>query len=128
MLAQQAARDNRPAEVAGRIERAIELDARNPEMYHQSAILLSSAGLNADARKRLLEGWELAPEAPQFPYSLGLLAAETGDLQGAAAYLEETVAMAPDFYRAWYNLSLAYTRLDRPEDARRAMQRARGEP
>ena len=44
----------------------------------------------------------------------------------AVGYLEETVAKAPDFYRAWYNLSLAYRQLNRPEDAARAMEKARG--
>lgn len=128
ILANQAARDGRPEEVLDRVQRAIALDARNPEMYHQSAILLSSAGLNKDARTQLFKGWELAPQEPRFPYSLGLLAAEAGDLGTAVGYLEETVAMAPDFYRAWYNLSLAYSRLNRPEDAQRAMLKARGTP
>lgn len=127
MLANKAARESRPEEVADRVERAIALDARNPDMYHQCAILLSSAGLYKEAHKTLFNGWELAPEDSRFPYSLGLLAAETGDLQSAVGYLEETVAMAPDFYRAWYNLSLAYQKLNRPEDAQRAMQKARGE-
>lgn len=127
MLANQAAREGRAEEVLDRVERAIALDMRNPEMYHQSAILLSSAGLNKEARKQLFAGWELAPQEPRFPYSLGLLAAEADDLQSAVGYLEETVAMAPDFYRAWYNLSLAYQRLGRAEDAQRAMQKARGE-
>ena len=44
----------------------------------------------------------------------------------AIGYLEETVAMAPDFYRAWYNLSLAYTKMQRSEEAARAMKRAQG--
>jgi Flp pilus assembly protein TadD/nitrate/TMAO reductase-like tetraheme cytochrome c subunit len=127
MLANQAARESRPEEVLDRVQRAIALDTLNPEMYHQSAILLSSAGLNKDARKQLFAGWELAPQEPRFPYSLGLLAAETGDLQTAVGYLEETVAMAPDFYRAWHNLSLAYQQLNRPEDAQRARLKARGE-
>jgi predicted CXXCH cytochrome family protein len=127
LLANQAARDSRPVDVLDRVERAIALDAANPEMYHQSAILLSSAGLNKDARRTLFAGWELAPDEPRFPYSLGLLAAEAGDLESAIGYLEETVAMAPEFYRAWYNLSLAYSRLNRPEDAARAMRKARGE-
>jgi predicted CXXCH cytochrome family protein len=127
LLANRAARESRPVDVLDRVTRAIELDAANPEMYQQSAILLSSAGLNKDARKTLFAGWELAPTEPRFPYSLGLLAAETGDLETAVGYLEETVAMAPDFYRAWYNLSLAYSQLNRPEDAARAMQKARGQ-
>ena len=125
--ANTAARESRPEDTLNYVQRATELDALNPEMYHQGAILLSSAGLNKEARKQLFKGWEYAPHDPRFSYSLGLLAAESNDLESAVGYLEETVAMQPDFYRAWYNLSLAYTRLNRPEDAARAMQKARGE-
>jgi len=127
MQANQASRQNRPSEVLDYVDRAILLDSVNPEMYHQTAILLSGAGLNKEARTKLFAGWERAPEDPRFPYSLGLLAAETGDLETAVGYLEETVAMAPDYYRAWYNLSLAYSQLNRPEKAQRAMQRAQGQ-
>jgi predicted CXXCH cytochrome family protein len=125
--ANTAAREKRPADTLKYVQRAIELDSINPEIYHQTAILLSAAGLNNDARKQLFTGWELAPQNPNFPYSLGLLAAETGDLEAAANYLAEAVAIAPDFYRAWYNLSLAYSKLNRPEDAQRAMQKAQGQ-
>ncbi|MGZ0656150.1 cytochrome c3 family protein [Coraliomargarita sp. W4R72] len=127
LQANQAVRQQHPKDVLMYVERATSLDRVNPEMRHQGAILLSSAGLNKEARKQLFEGWELAPEDPRFPYSLGLLAAEANDLESAAGYLEETVAMAPDYYRAWYNLSLAYTQLNRPEDAQRAMQKAQGQ-
>jgi predicted CXXCH cytochrome family protein len=120
-------RENSQAEVLQFVRRAIELDAANPEMHHQGAILLSGAGLNKKARKQLFTGWELAPQDPRYPYSLGLLAAETNDLKTAIGYLEETVAMEPEFYRAWYNLSLAYSRLNRPQDAQSAMQKAQGQ-
>ena len=66
----------------------------------------------------------MAPKNPSFPYSLGLIAAEQQDLESAVGFLEETVAIEPRFSRAWYNLSLAYGKLNRPEDAARAMQRA----
>lgn len=126
--ANQASRqDGAESEVREHVRRAIELDRANPEMYHQGAILLSGAGLNKEARKQLFAGWELAPENPRFPYSLGLLAAESNDLETAVNYLEETVAIEPGFYRAWYNLSLAYSRLNREADAERAMRRARGQ-
>lgn len=119
--------ENPKRDVLQHVQRAIELDRVNPEMYHQGAILLSGAGLNKEARKQLFTGWELAPKDPRFPYSLGLLAAEAKDLPTAVGYLEETVAMQPDFYRAWYNLSLAYSQLDRPADAQSAMQKAQGQ-
>lgn len=127
LQASQAARQSRPTDVLEYVERAISLDSVNAEMYRQAAILLSSVGSNKEARAKLFAGWERAPDEPRFPYSLGLLAAEAGDLNSAVGYLEETVAMAPDFYRAWYNLSLAYSKLNRPEDALRTMQKARGE-
>ena len=124
MLANQANRDGRSADTQKYVDRAILMDQLNPEMYHQSAILLSGAGLNKASTKMLYKGWELAPKNPSFPYSLGLLAAEQEDLESAVGFLEETVAIEPRFSRAWYNLSLAYGKLNRPEDAARAMQRA----
>ena len=126
ILASQAAADGRVSNVQTYVNRAIELDRRNPQMYHQASILLSQAGLPEEARRLLFAGWELASTDPVFPYSLGLLAAETGDLGTAIGYLEEAVALAPDFARAWYNLSLAYSQTNQPKKARRAMERARG--
>ena len=126
MLSLEAAREGEIAMVKKYVSRAIKLDQANAEVYNQGAILLNSAGLNEDAKATLKAGWAIAPRNPQLPYSLGLLAAEEGDLNKAAGYLEETVALAPDFYRAWYNLSLAYSKLNRPEDAARAMQKAQG--
>jgi tetratricopeptide (TPR) repeat protein len=124
MLANEANSEGRSADTEKYVERAILMDQLNPEMYHQAAILLSGAGLNQASQKTLYLGWELAPKNPSFPYSLGLLAAERKDLESAAGFLEETVAIEPSFSRAWYNLSLAYGQLNRPEDAARAMQRA----
>jgi tetratricopeptide (TPR) repeat protein len=108
------------------LARAVNMDQANGTVYHQAAIILSTAGDSLSAEKYLKSGWKKDPDNPQFPYSLGLLAAESGDLQLTIGYLEETVANAPDFYRAWYNLSLAYGQLNRPEDAARAMEKARG--
>jgi len=126
MLAYDAAREEKVEELLKLVDRTISLDSVNPEIYHQTAILLSTAGLNKEARSRLFQGWELAPGEARFPYSLGLLAAESGDLETGIRYLEETVAMEPQFFRAWYNLSLAYQKMNRLEEAQRAMLRAQG--
>lgn len=128
LLADSAATAGRATDAQTYVEKAIQLDQKNARVYHQAAILLSKAGLVAEARKQLFAGWELASDDPVFPYSLGLLAAESGELNTAIGYLEEAVALAPDFYRAWYNLSLAYSRNDQPKKARQAMQRARAAP
>ena len=108
------------------LSRAINMDQANGAVYQQAAIILSTAGDLITAEKYLKTGWKKDPENPQFPYSLGLLAAETGKMDLTIGYLEEAVASAPDFYRAWYNLSLAYQQVNRTEDAAKAMQRARG--
>lgn len=125
-LANDAAREGRLNDVTTYLARAVSLDRINPEVYHQSAIIFSGAGLNASASRYLYTGWELAPDNPSFPYSLGLLAAEENDLEKAIDYLEQTIALEPRFYRAWYNLSLAYSHVNRHEDAARAMRRAQG--
>ena len=116
-----------PDAVQRYVTRCIELDTLNPEVYRQSAILLSGAGLSVEAARALYAGWELAPKNPTFPYSLGLIAAEGKDFEQAAAFLEEAVALEPRFTRAWYNLSLVYGKLNRAEDAARSMRRAQGE-
>lgn len=125
--AYEAARKQDKAATKKYLTRAVNMDQANGTVYHQAAIILSTAGDPLSAEQFLKSGWKKDPSNPQFPYSLGLLAAEAGKLDLAVGYLEETVANAPDFYRAWYNLSLAYGQLNRPEDAARAMQKARGD-
>ena len=125
MLASQASREGNTSRLQKLLARAIDYDQLNGEVYRQAAILLSSARLNQPARNYLRKGWELDPDNALFPYSLGLLEAELGDLSRAVGYLEECTAMQPDFSRAWYNLSLAYNQLGRTKEAEQAMNRAR---
>lgn len=127
MLASQASQNGNLSRLRTLLERAILYDQLNGEVYRQAAILLSGSGLNREARDYLLTGWEKDPNNALFPYSLGLLAAETGDLEKSVGYLEECTAMQPDFSRAWYNLSLAYQKLGRQADAERAMNKARSQ-
>jgi len=123
-LAYKAAHHKLLPELRNYIRRLNQLDSANPQVYQQSAVFLSTAGLNTEAKAQLFAGWKLAPKNAMFPYYLGLLAAETGDLPTAIGYLEEAVALEPDFPRAWYNLSLAYQKNNQTEDAQRAMQKA----
>ncbi|ADE53622.1 multiheme c-type cytochrome [Coraliomargarita akajimensis] len=124
ILANRAAREGNVPELKKYLDRAVQFDKLNGEVYRQGAILFSIAGQSETAEAYLKQGWTISPDNAMFPYSLGLLYAERQDLERAVGYLEETVTMQPDFPRAWYNLSLAYQQLNRPEDAQRAMMRA----
>ena len=127
LLANEAAREKDHTTLLKYIARLILLDSENPEIYRRSAIILSSGGLNDVASRYLYAGWELAPDNSAFPYSLGLLAAEANEMDKAIGFLEETVAMDPLFYRAWYNLSLAYGKVGKSEESQRAQRKAQGQ-
>ncbi|MAT52592.1 MAG: hypothetical protein CMK32_15545 [Porticoccaceae bacterium] len=114
-----------PDEIHHYVKRAIELDSKNPELYHQGAVALSSAGLNRAADTLLSTASERFPARAVFPYSRALIAAEAGNYQSAIEQLEKAVALEPDFPRAWYNLSLAYSHTGQTEKANQAMARAR---
>ena len=121
------ARAGRRGEVLSRVRRALRLDAGNPGIYHQGAVVLSGAGLNDEAQRILLDGQGRFPNSAPLPYALGLLAAERGDLAGAIRHLERAVDLDPGLSRAWYNLALAYGRQGRQRDAEAAMGKAGAE-
>jgi len=90
------------------VERAISLDRLNGGVYQQAAIVYSRLGDTEAAEQNLLKAMELAPDDPSSIYYLALLRAEQGNVAETIALLQDAVAIQPDFYRAWYNLALAY--------------------
>ena len=50
----------------------------------------------------------MEPQYDPAYYSLGLLYAETGDIESAINYLSRTINVNPNNLRAYYNLGLAY--------------------
>jgi tetratricopeptide (TPR) repeat protein len=59
----------------------------------------------------------------QMLYNRGTVLAKTGQYEDALAYLERAVDVNPSHVDAWYNLALAYHRLDRPQDALDILQK-----
>ncbi len=53
----------------------------------------------------------------QLLYNRGTMLARTGQYEDAVPYLEQAVEASPAFIDAWYNLALAYQRLDRLTEA-----------
>jgi tetratricopeptide (TPR) repeat protein len=56
-------------------------------------------------------------------YNRGTMLARTGQYEDAASYLEQAVETSPAHVDAWYNLALAYHRLEQTAKARDILQR-----
>ncbi|MHA2620499.1 MAG: tetratricopeptide repeat protein [bacterium JZ-2024 1] len=54
----------------------------------------------------------------------GVLSAQNGDLEPAAAYFEEALSLSPDFYAPYYNLGCVYFRMGRRAEACHQFQEA----
>jgi len=59
----------------------------------------------------------------QLLYNRGTMLARTGQYEDALPYLKEAVETSPAYVDAWYNLALAYHRLDRFEESGDILQR-----
>jgi tetratricopeptide (TPR) repeat protein len=59
----------------------------------------------------------------QLLYNRGTVLARTGQYEEAASYLEQAVEVSPAHVDAWYNLALAYHRLDRLTAAQDILKR-----
>lgn len=84
------------------------------------ANLLQRTGQTAAAVEAALALIARHPEIAEVPFVLGLALEEQGDLEGAAAALERTVALQPDHLGAWSHLNAIATRRHRPKEAERA--------
>jgi tetratricopeptide (TPR) repeat protein len=59
----------------------------------------------------------------QLLYNRGTMLARTGQYEDAVPYLEQAVETSPAYVDAWYNLALAYQRLDRLSEAEAILRR-----
>jgi Flp pilus assembly protein TadD len=82
-------------------------------------------GRQDEARARLEEAVRLDPSDAEAWTGLGLARLLPGDAAGAAAALEEAVRRDPENHTALSNLSKAYDRLGRAEEARAVRERYR---
>jgi tetratricopeptide (TPR) repeat protein len=86
------------------------------------AMLYNRQGRNADAERMLSEAVAIAPDMAEAHYSLGLLLAEDESrLDDSLRSLAEAAKLAPEHARIQYNYGLALERLNRPEEAEKAL-------
>jgi tetratricopeptide (TPR) repeat protein len=106
------------------IRNAISLDRRSPEIYREAAIMMSRVGDDAEAGRILQTGLRYGPDNAGLLYSLALLRAAEGRDRESIDLLWQSVNADPQFYRAWYNLSIALARDNQIEEAARALRRS----
>ncbi len=124
MLAEQAVRAGNAPEAVQLIRQGVALDPASSEVLRQGAVLFSRLGDNAAAEELLLRALDETPRVPILHYSLALLYAGDNRLEEAVPLLENAVMLDPQFYRAWYNLALARTKLGQWQAAQEALEKA----
>lgn len=107
-----------PVEAVKAIRAALAIDDRHvPALLRLSELLRVESP--EESRSLLLRASTLAPEECRVTFGLARHAMERGELDEAAAQLEKTVELAPDFGTAHGMLAEAYTQMKREADAER---------
>jgi tetratricopeptide (TPR) repeat protein len=65
----------------------------------------------------------LDPQTPDWPYCLGVFAAERGEAETARALFDKVLALRADYLPAWYRLGDALLTLERDVEAEKAFSR-----
>ena len=110
---------------------ATRLDPNNARAWNNQANALRALGQSARAKDAYQTAARLAPHDPDPRNGLGVLAVESGDLEGAAALFREILAANPALHESRMNLAVVYVRLNRVADARgelRAILATRPDP
>jgi tetratricopeptide (TPR) repeat protein len=125
--------ENLERAVAGQIESVQQSSAaviQNPDAsdldlaYANIASLHHSYELFDAARPSYANAARLTPRDFRWPYLLGHLASERGDLAEALRWYELAVSLNESYVPAWVNLAKTYQDLDRLDDASKALQNA----
>ena len=87
--------------------KAVSWDATSGDARGIHAMVLNSAGKQAEAMDELLKACEIDPRNAQHPFMLALLYGEVNQPDQVVLQLKKAVSINPGFGRAWYNLGLA---------------------
>jgi len=99
-------------------------DATSGDAHQIHAVVLNSAGKQAEAMAELAKASELDPKNAQHPFMLALLCGEAGKTDEVIVQLKKAVAIDPAFGRAWYNLGLALAQQEQLAGSVAALRRA----
>ena len=111
------------AAAATALERATQLEPHNCKAWINRGLCQARLGERKTAIASLRHATTLPTAVPGANYNLGVLLAENDPDQAIAAFAS-TVAQAPDYVEAWYNLGALQTRRGLLDKGRDALQRA----
>lgn len=110
------------AAAATALERATELEPDNCKAWINRGLCQARGGDRSTAIASLRHASTLPGAVPGANYNLGVLLAESDPDQAIAAFAA-TVAQAPDYVEAWYNLGALHTRRGQLDEGHQALQR-----
>jgi tetratricopeptide (TPR) repeat protein len=111
-----------PAEATSELRTALKLDPSDLKTRYHLAFALLQVQQKEEARALLQEIIQQDPKNADAYYQLGKLQLEQGETRAAISNLEMGTKISPDSDYVHYQLSLAYRRDSRAEDAEREMK------
>lgn len=105
------------------LERSLQLDPGLAETEYQLGVVATKQGNTQEAIQKLEHAVEIQADHAKALLKLGTLYLQSGDLGRAQRMLEHSVVSDPTDPDTEYHLSLLFSRLDKPADARQHMER-----
>ena len=115
-------RNGQPADAVPELRTALAANSSDPQTKYHLALALLQSNQKDEATNLLQQVVQQDPKYADAFYQLGKLKLESGDAKQAIANLESAAALSPRSDYIHYQLSLAYGRDSRGDDAQREMQ------
>jgi serine/threonine protein kinase len=106
------------------IQQALKDDPRSPEAHGELAEAYRQQGRTDDAKNEFQTAIDLDSDNWRWPYLLGALQIDSGDLKSAEQNLNAALAKTPDNPRVLYDLGIVYTKQNRLADAQNVLEKS----
>jgi tetratricopeptide (TPR) repeat protein len=106
------------------LQLALKDDPRSPDAHAELAEAYRQQSRIDDAKKEFQTAIDLDPDNWRWPYLLGALQIDTGDLKGAEQSLNAALAKTQDNARILYDLGIVYRKQDRLTEAQKVLEKS----
>ncbi len=124
LLAEVYAKLERWSDALGTLEKAIELDPRNPILYFDLGLVFVNLNALRQAEELFLGVLKHIPEAPELYVGLAQARMFQDHYLEALEALERAIALDPNYAEAHYLMGNCWNELNRYAEARRAYEKA----